>query len=295
MIRAPITFRLVPSTLLSESSFKYLNFARIFKFLVLRLKTDLLQAEIDLSPEIYINMSLFASLFIFLLSLVFSLLFLSLTNNLILIPPFMMICFSIFLFVFFYSIYYPRFIAIQRVRGLESYLLTGLRHILIKVRSGVSLFQAFASLTEGYGELSKEIRILVEKVNAGIPLETALEETAAKNPSTYFRRALIQISTSIKTGADINSTLSSIINSLSESIIISAKKYGRELNFWSIFYLIISIIFPAMGISFFVMLASFVGFLIDVYTLFFIAVSFLGLQIFFLVLINSRKPSMVVF
>jgi flagellar protein FlaJ len=291
----PIIFRFVPSTLLSESSSRYLNFARIFKFLVLKLKTDLLQAEIDLTPERYINISLFTSIYFLIILNLASIGFLFLTNNLLLIPSFMILNFAFSFLIFFYLIYYPRFIAIKRMKGLEIYLLTGLRHVLIKVRSGVPLFQAFASLTEGYGELSKEVKILVEKVNAGIPLETALEETAAKNPSPYFRRALIQISTAIKTGADVNNTLKSIIDSLSESIIISAKKYGRELNFWSVFYLIISIIFPAMGISFFVMLSSFIGILIDIYALLFILSGFLILQTFFLFLINSRRPSVVVY
>ncbi len=294
-VKLPAIFKFVPSKIFDLSFVKRLDFSRLLKSLVPKIKNDLLQANMNIAAERYINISFVASVYFFLItSLFFTVAFL-LVDKLMFIPPFLIIACSLSLFMLLYSLHFPRAVAIDRMKRLERQLLTALRHVLIKVRSGVPLFQSFVSLTEGYEELSEEIKALVESVNAGVPLEVALEEAATQNPSSYFRGALIQISVAIKSGADLDNTLSSIINSLSEYTVITSKKYGRELNFWSVFYLIISIIFPAMGVSFFVMLSSFLGFVLNVSTLIIIAVVITILQLSFLLMINSRRPSLVVY
>lgn len=295
MSKLPKLFKLVPRKLLSESSIQHLHLARIFNFILLRLKTDLIQAEVDITPERYINMALFTSIYFFIIMSLSSLAVLFLVKSLVYIPIALIMVFVFSLFMFSYIISYPRLCSIRRIRELEKFLLTALRHIVIKVRSGVPLFQALASLSEGYGELSKEIKSLVEKVNAGVSLDSALEETAAKNPSVYFRRALLQISTTIKSGADLNNTLTSLIQFLSQSIATTAKKYGRELNFWSVFYLVISIIFPAIGITFFVMISTYIGINLSFYIFIAIGIVFTVLQFFFLGMMNSRRPSLVIY
>jgi flagellar protein FlaJ len=295
MSKLPKLFKLVPRKLLSESSTQHLHLARIFNFILLRLKTDLIQAEVDITPERYINMALFTSIYFFIIMGLSSLAVLFLVKSLVYIPVALIIVFVFSLFMFSYIISYPRLYCIRRIRELEKFLLTALRHIAIKVRSGVPLFQTLVSLSEGYGELSKEIKSLVEKVNAGVSLDSALEETAAKNPSVYFRRALLQISTTIKSGADLNNTLTSLIQFLSQSIATTAKKYGRELNFWSVFYLVISIIFPAVGITFFVMISTYIGINLSFYIFVAIGIVFTVLQFFFLGMMNSRRPSLVIY
>ncbi len=295
MKNSPPIFKLVPSPLLNMAGNKFLFFAKMFKFFVLRLKTDLLQADIDIPPEKYINMAVFASAFYFIILSAISAVALFFSKSMFLLPIALLLTVSVSMSLFLYSIYYPRFSSLKRVKKLETSLLTAMRHVLIKVRSGVPFFQALVSLSEGYGELSKEIKLLVERVNGGVPIETALEDAAAKNPSLYFRRALLQISTAIKSGADINGTLTSIIETFSQTIIINAKRYGRVLGFWSVLYLIISIIFPAMGISFLVMVSSFLGTGLGIYVFAFIAVGFLLMQIIFMSMINNTKPSMVVY
>lgn len=294
MSKLPRLFKLVPQRLLSESSNQHLRLARIFNFIVLRLKTDLIQAEVDITPERYINMALFTSMYFFIIMSLSSLAVLFLVKSLIYIPIALIIVFIFSIFMFSYILSCPRLYCIRRIRELEKFLLTALRQIIIKVRSGVPLFQALVSLSEGYGELSKEIKSLVEKVNAGVSLDSALEETAAKNPSVYFRRALLQISTTIKSGADLNNTLTSLIQFVSQSITITAKKYGRELNFWSVFYLVISIVFPAIGISFFVMLSTYIGINLSIYVFIAVGIVFTVLQFFFLGIMSNRRPSLVI-
>ena len=293
--KLPKLFRLVPPKLLSESTTQHLRVAKMFNFMLLKLKTELIQANIDIKPERYINMALFTSIYFFIIMGLASLAVLILVNLMTYIPIALGIAFLFSCFMFFYITSYPRLCSIRRIKELEGSLLTALRHILIKIRSGVPLFQALVSLSEGYGELSKEIKYLVEKVNAGVSLDSALEETAAKNPSVYFRRALLQISTTIKSGADLNNTMTSLIQFVSQAITINAKKYGRELNFWSVFYLVISIIFPAIGLSFLVMLSAYIGINLSIYVFIVIGIAFTLLQFLFVGIMNSRRPSLVIY
>ena len=67
MAKLPAIFKLVPRQLLAEAFTNYLDFAKTLNFLVLKLKTDLLQAEVDVSPERYINMALFTSIWFFII------------------------------------------------------------------------------------------------------------------------------------------------------------------------------------------------------------------------------------
>jgi pilus assembly protein TadC len=293
--KLPGLFNMVPKRLLDESATELVDFAKMFSFLMPRLKTDLIQAQMDEKPERYISMCLISSIFFFAVLNTTFLVTMALSGKIGLVLPFTGVSGVVSFFMFFSLFFYPHNVALARMKDLEKNLLTALRHVIIKVRSGVPLYHAMASLSEGYGELSKEMSTMVEKVNAGVPFEQALDDAAAMNPSAFFRRTLIQISVAIKSGADINRTFDSIISQLSELTIISARRYGRELNFWSVFYLIISIIFPAMGISFFVMLSSFMGFVLDFYTFSFVLLGIIGLQAMFIMLINGRKPSLVVY
>jgi pilus assembly protein TadC len=182
---------------------------------------------------------------------------------------------------------------LKRIKKLEIHLMPALRHVMVKIRSGVSLFRALAGLCQDYGELSKEMKIVVDKTNAGVPLTESLEESATKNPSDYYRRALWQITSTLKAGADINDTLSSIVSSFSDDQILMARKYGRELNFWSVLYLVFSIVFPTLMLSFLVVLSTFLGFVITFSTLMLFLVLVFITQFLFFSTIKNRKPLLV--
>lgn len=306
MIKLPFIFRFVPKDVILKHTEKHLNVGRTLKPLLIKLKTDLFQADIDIKPEGYINLCFFSSIWIFSIlfaisTVIFLLGFISPIRDFIpalfTVQTFTMNS-IIFAFVaatvFAYTVNYPKLSALKRVRELEMPLLTAFRNVLIKIRSGVSLFNALVSLSEGYGELSKEIKIAISKANAGVPLTQALDETAAKNPSPYFRRALWQISNTLKVGADINNTLTSIVTSFSESQVIKATKYGRELNMLSMLYMILTVIFPTLGVTFLIILSSFLGIFVNWFILILILLVTIVVQLFFLSMIRARKPYMVV-
>ncbi|MBD3155021.1 MAG: hypothetical protein GF368_00010 [Candidatus Aenigmarchaeota archaeon] len=257
------------------------------------LKLELYQSEIDLKAEDYAKLCIGSSIYTALITI----LGVSIISLILGDISFLVIGFISSLIVGAYSLTYclkyPIFITKKRIKKLEFYLMPALRHIMIKIRSGVSLFRAIVGLCEDYGELSKEMKIVVDKTNAGVPLAEALDESATKNPSDHFRRAIWQISSTLKAGADINKTLSSIVESFSDDQLLVAKKYGRELNFWSVIYLVFSIVFPTLVLSFLVVLSTFLGFIITFSTLILFLILVLISQFLFFSLLKSRKPLLV--
>lgn len=184
----------------------------------------------------------------------------------------------------------PRIQAKKRTRQLEKELPYALRHVLIEVDAGVSLYRAMVSVTEGYGEASIEFNEIVSEINAGKSEVEALENSILRNPSQQYRRALWQIINSIKSGADVSQTLSSLVDTIMEQQILSVEEYGKELNPYTLMYMMIAIIMPSLGVTFLMILSTFTGMNLS-NTIFYGILIFLVLfQVLFINLVESKRP-----
>ncbi|MBT4539743.1 type II secretion system F family protein, partial [Candidatus Woesearchaeota archaeon] len=198
--------------------------------------------------------------------------------------------------IFFMQLNYPKIASSRRIRKLDSDLLASLQAIMIQLNSGISLFESLVILSnQEFGEISIEFKKVVKKINAGVPQIKALEDAALQNPSPYFRRALWQIINGMKEGATINKVIATTISNLNKEQIIQIEKYGGQLNPLAMFYMMGAVIVPTLSITFFVVLASFIG-LSDVI----IKASFLGLlcfviffQFMFSGIIKTKRPSLL--
>lgn len=193
---------------------------------------------------------------------------------------------------FIYLIFYPKLSVGRRVKNIESHLPHALHHLLIQVRSGVPLFNSMVSLAKsGYGILSEEFSHAVNKINTGTSEIAALETMAKENPSLYFRRVMWQMVNALKSGADIGSTIKEIVESLAAEQRVAIKKYGSELNPLALFYMILVVIFPTLGIIFILILFSFVGALLSIeFVLGGILLFIIIFQFMFIGLIKSKRP-----
>ena len=187
---------------------------------------------------------------------------------------------------------YPRLSVTRKVHKVEAYLPFGLHHLLIEVRSGVPLYNALVSIAQSkYGKLSEEFKRAVNEINTGKSEIAALEMLAKENPSLYFRRVIWQMVNALKSGADIGQTIKQIVDNLSEEQRISIKKYGAQLNPLALMYMIFCVIFPTLGITFILVISSFIGIGFDVqYMLIGILVFLLMFQFMLIGLIKSRRP-----
>ncbi len=258
------------------------------------IKMAVIQSNFEIEPEEYLSVGILSSIFnsflIFLLSFFFLFVLKLKLINTILIS--FILSFIIFFMSFFVIANYPKISAIKRGRRMEENMLYAMRDLLIKLKSGVSLYDSFVTLSKrNYGVLSEEFKITTKKMSAGMPQVEAIEEMALRNPSPNFRKILWQISNAMRAGADISNTLESIIDNLSKEQKVKIKNFGGELNPIAMMYMVVTVVMPTMGITLLVVLSSFASLPISKETFY----SILGIvsffQLIFLTIIKSKREA----
>jgi flagellar protein FlaJ len=204
----------------------------------------------------------------------------------------LLVGFSIGFASFLYISMYPKLMAKKKIRNINENLPHALHHLLIQIRSGVPLFNCLVSISKsGYGDLSKEFARAVNEINTGKSEIEVMEKLARENPSLYFRRVLWQVVNALKSGADIGSTIKEIVENLSVDQMMSIKKYGAQLNPIAMLYMVFCVIMPTLGITFLLVLGSFIGLSINME---YILLGILGFLVFFqfmlIGMIKSKRP-----
>ena len=257
------------------------------------LKLDLFQAEIQMHPKVYASIIALTTTFYFFVMtpIIFLVGYLARGKPDFFLPLVVGGVFSAF--VFFYLMRYPKFIALRRIKKLEKDLLNSLQHILIEIKSGVPLFNAMIGVTEGYGELSEEYKVIVKEINAGVAEIKALERASLRNPSLYFRRSIWQMTNAMKAGSDVASALEAIVDTLTQEQIIAIRRYGQELSPFTLMYMLIAVIMPTLGITFLIILSSFAGLKIPDFLFPMILIVLAVFQYFFMGVIKTKRPALV--
>lgn len=195
------------------------------------------------------------------------------------------------MFGFFTYAKLPDIRAQKRVRELEKELPYALRHVLIEVKSGISIYQALVSVSEGYGEASEEFDRIVRDINSGVSEIEALERAVIRNPSLQFRRSLWQIINALKSGSDVSKTLDSLVDAIVKKQILAVRRYGKELNPYTLMYMMMAVILPSLGVTFLMVLSTFTGMNIGETMFYFILGFLVFFQIMFINLVKSKRPS----
>lgn len=199
-------------------------------------------------------------------------------------------------FILFSQRAYPRVYATKRQRDIEKNLIPALEDILIQLTSGIPLFSIMVNISDSdYGELSVEFGKIVKRINAGESEIDVIDDIGEKNPSLYFKRTLWQISNGLRAGSDMAVVIRNNIESLNEEQMIQIQNYGNKLNPLIMFYMLISVIAPALSVTFLTILASMISLPENAtmglfFGLFILVVL---MQIMFLGIIKSRRPSLL--
>ena len=256
------------------------------------LKIHLYQAKMKFHPKEYASLVILTTIFYFVVlgPMVFIVGFF--TGKIDFFLP-LVVSTSFSFFVFFYLMRYPQLMAVRRMRRLERDLLNALQHILIEIKSGVPLFNSLIGVSEEYGEISEEFKIIVTEINAGLSEIEAFQRASLRNPSLHFRRSIWQLTNAMKAGSDISSAVESIVKNMVSEQIVEIRKYGQELNPFTLMYMLFSVIMPTLGITFLIILSSFSGLKIPEY-LFALIIMFLGMfQYFYMGIIKTKRSTMV--
>ncbi len=261
-----------------------------------KIEKELKNARVDLSTAEY-----FAIAFRTLLISFFSLLIIS---NLILfilrIEKFFLfglgisMVFSLFIFV--RQISYPKMYSSRKEKEIEKDLISVMQDMLVQLNSGVPIYEILNNIaTSDYGEVSKEINCAVSEINSGVNHIDALENLINKNNSEYFKRVLWQISNGLRSGSDMEIVLKDSIDNLNKEQGIQIQTYGNKLNPLVMFYMLIAVIIPALGLTFLIILSSMLNLDSQIVQMLFVGIGlFIVLtQVMFLGLIKTKRPSLL--
>ena len=199
-------------------------------------------------------------------------------------------CFVSFLMAFLFILQTPKGNIRAREREINKEILFAGRYLLVKLESGMPLFNALIDISTSYGVASKYFKEIVDDIQTGTSLEEAMEKAREYNASEKFKRILWQIVTSLKTGIEVAPSLKHTLKEITDQQVLEIKAYGKTLNSIMMFYMIIGIVMPSLGVALFTIFASFLSLQLNAGImaafLFMLAV----IQFMFIVIIKSTRP-----
>jgi hypothetical protein len=99
----------------------------------------------------------------------------------------------------------------------------------------------------------------------------------------------------MKSGSDMARVINEVIISISEEQVLQIQRYGSQLSPMAMFYMLVAVILPSLGMTFLIILSSFIalsgGALKIVFWGLFGLVLFF--QFMFLGIIRSRRPNLL--
>ena len=291
-----IPFSILPFKVLSKLSQIFFGLANKIEKNIPSLKLYLEQAEMTVLPDAYMAICITSSIinFIFINIFLIIILFITDIGNSILLS--IIISIPVTLFLFFQQTLFPKLKANKKIKDIEKNLLPTLQDMMVQLNSGIPLFTILVNISnQNYGEVSKEFEKAVKKISAGIPQIEVLDEIASKNPSLYFRRTIWQLVNGLKTGSDTAIVIKEIISALSEEQLLQIQKYGGQLNPLAMFYMLITVILPSLGMTFLVLISSFISpSAFFAKTIFWSLYGFvLFFQIIFIGIIKTKRPTLL--
>ncbi|BCS91051.1 MAG: archaeal flagellar protein FlaJ [Candidatus Micrarchaeota archaeon] len=180
----------------------------------------------------------------------------------------------------------------KSARNAERDMIFAARDIIISLRSGSPLFNAIVYVSNGYGDASEEFRRIVEKVQVGVPLVDAIDRTIEESKVPSFKKIMLQAAVAIKSGSEVTTALSSIIQQIEEERYIQLKAYAQKLNVLSMFYMLFGVIFPSMGLALAIILTTFISIITINATILEVVIVFvIAVQVVFLQMLRTSRPA----
>ena len=265
---------------------------RLFQFIAQRmpeLRSDLRRAGMLDKPEEFVRKTVLTAFY-----MSFGLLF---TVGMILVKygtlkVFMLIFIPILFTIFFmYFLKLPQVRIAKKEKEVTREIVFAGRHLIIELESGVPLYNAMVNISKNYEFVGKYFREVIDKIDLGTSMEEALNDAIENAPSNDFRRLLWQVLNSMQTGSEISKSLGIVMEQIAREQTIQVSEYGRKLNPLAMFYMIIAVILPSLGITMVIVLTSFLDLQLSLTILLVIAGMLGFLQFMFLSMIRFSRPA----
>ncbi|MFC1723842.1 type II secretion system F family protein, partial [Nanoarchaeota archaeon] len=221
------------------------------------LDLKLQQAGMKDSPQQFVKKTLISAFYLNTgIAIVMAMFFSKLNISLILI----LVMFPILLFMLFtYFLKYPDVQTLKIEREIDKEIVFAGRHLIIELESGMSVYEGFKNIAVNYPIVGKYFNNIVKDIDFGTPMDDALNRAVNLTPSKNFRKMLWQIINSMTTGGDIASSLNAVVEQIVREQKIALNEYGRKLNPLAMFYMIVAVVLPSIGITMFAVAVSFIG------------------------------------
>lgn len=235
--------------------------ARRLEVLFPNLDWDLKKAGyVDVDSAVYLSIIMYTGLSVFIIFFLLLVVPTLATEGLVASYGFLLLTIIMTAIAVGYLLILPRVDIDKRSRLIDNSLEYMLKDIQIQLRSGVPLFDTLVNVSRGqYGECSKIADGIVKEVESGRSIAEVLDDVGMWSPSEYLRKVLWQIVNAVRSGSDMVKALEAIAKDIRLDKEAKIQMYSRELNLWSLIYMMFVIIAPSMGVTLLVVLSSFIG------------------------------------
>ena len=204
---------------------------------------------------------------------------------------FLLVSFPIFfIMLFFYFFQFPKAKISKIDKEISKEIIYSGRYLAVELESGVTLYDAMKNLGRSYPATGAYFNEIIAKINIGTSMEDAITESIETCPSDGLIKIFWQISNSLRTGSDIAEPLKTVVETLIKEQQIAVNEYGRKLNPLAMFYMLIAIIMPTLGVTMITIISIFVGLNLNLPILLVIAGLVAFMQFMFVAMVNSIRP-----
>jgi archaeal flagellar protein FlaJ len=253
------------------------------------LKRDLWVAKIRDKPEEYIQKTVKNTLFagVSLTVLVFFMVD-KMNLSLIVIPIAFMII-SLIIFTVLFKTAQTQIL--KRQKMIDQEVLFAGRFLLVKLNSGTPLINALTDASRSYGVANDYFKEIIRDIDTGTPLEEALEKAAKYSPSKRMRKILFQINNALKIGIDVTKSLEATLDQIASEQLIEIERYGKKLGSVTMFYMLLAVVMPSLGLTMFVVVASMVSISADLLLFMGLAILLMIINFVFISVFKSIRPN----
>lgn len=263
-------------------------FHRLLKYFP-NLQHELLVAYLPTDAAAFLRKAIMQSIMNALLLTIFAFFLVSKAKKpLILLMPIFILLF--FVFVNFNFLKLKAIIA-RRKNAIDREIVFVGRYMLLKLYSGAPLLNVLIEQSKGDTNAAKYVKEIVDDINSGSTIEESLEKAMKYTPSDNFRKILFHISNALKYGMEVTMPLEAAINDIIEDNMVEIQKYGKKMNTLMIFYMLIAVVLPSLGITILIVIVGFIGISLSIWILFAINFFILLVQLAFISIVKNSRPS----
>ncbi len=233
----------------------YTNFIRGLVKKNSNLKADLRKAGSKQSPFQYMNQTVVMTMMsVIAISIIVFLFFKNSILHLVFFEILVFMLFPFLMFKFWNS--YVQVLIRKYGREIDSDLLFVSEFFLVTLESGMPLGNAIQRLSHLDRPGGKFFKRVYTDFTTGKSLELALQEATIYAPTNSSKTLLKRLRDSLQIGVDLRDVLSNFVEEASQKKIVEIGAYSKKLNPFVMMYLLLGIVLPSIGVTFFILGAA---------------------------------------